>query len=98
MLGLTRALASLGEQDDIRVNCICPAAVNTPLLTDAYPDIREEEMLKPEDIARAVLYLATDDSITGAAVSIHLRDGQAQYFRAKETEWESIQGIYVEKE
>ena len=93
VLGLTRALASLGEQDDIRVNCICPAGVNTPLLTDVNPDVREEELLKPEDIARAVLYLATDDSITGAAVSIHLRDGQAQYFKAKEMEWESIEGV-----
>lgn len=81
LLGLTRALAvDLGPYQ-INVNCICPGAVDTPLLktlaTDAY---RNEELKryplgrlgKIEDVAKAALFLASSDSdwITGIALPV----------------------------
>jgi NAD(P)-dependent dehydrogenase (short-subunit alcohol dehydrogenase family) len=80
---LTKALAMELAPHNIRVNCICPAGVNTPLVRPA--DISEEEMAerfvegspiprmaRPEEIAEAALYLATDASsyVTGQALMI----------------------------
>lgn len=70
----------------IRVNVICPGPVDTPLIWDsarAFPDpasavadAAAATLLKrlgtPEDIARAALFLASDDSawITGAVLTV----------------------------
>ncbi len=93
VVGLTRSLAALGEKDNVRVNCICPSAVKTPLLTNAHPGLDKGIMLSTEDIATAVHYLAAHDSLSGAAISIQLKDGKAQYLRARETEWEPVRDI-----
>jgi len=85
---LTKSLAMDYGADNIRVNCICPGITDTPALrkhldTAADPQafIRERQsrvpigrFLTPEDIARAALYLVSDDSagVTGIA---HLVDG-----------------------
>jgi len=75
VLGLCRSLCSeLGEYG-IRVNCVAPYTVATPMVT-SYMNMSQEEVeeiygsavslkgvaLKPEDIADAVLYLASDES------------------------------------
>jgi NAD(P)-dependent dehydrogenase (short-subunit alcohol dehydrogenase family) len=84
VIHLTRSVAlELGEHN-IRVNCICPGIVATPLAagrTDVSPRGLEKlaDALKhaqalgrigtPEDIARAALWLASDESawVTGTA-------------------------------
>ncbi|XP_031104672.1 (-)-isopiperitenol/(-)-carveol dehydrogenase, mitochondrial-like [Ipomoea triloba] len=81
VLGLVRS-ASIGlGKHGIRVNCVSPSAVATPLLC-ASMNLREEEIaevfepfnvlkngefLKPKNVADAVLFLACDDSkfVTG---------------------------------
>ena len=84
VIHLTRSVAlELGEYG-IRVNCICPGIIATPLAAGR-PNVSEEGLAKmkralgksqplgrigdPEDIARAALWLASDESsfVTGHA-------------------------------
>jgi len=66
----------------IRVNAVCPGAIDTPLLSPLTEERRTRlegmhmmrRLGRPEEIARAALYLAGDESsfMTGAA---HVVDG-----------------------
>ena len=86
LLGLARAMALDYAKNGIRVNCICPGAIDTPMLRWAAslsPDpesvIRTCDRMhalgrigKPEEVADAVLYLASPMSsfITGASLLV----------------------------
>jgi D-xylose 1-dehydrogenase len=72
IVGLTRTLSHELGKDNIRVNCILPGAILTERqqrlwLTEAYAaKILDNQALKrmilPEEVARLVLFLASDDS------------------------------------
>jgi len=72
IVGLTRTLSHEFGADNIRVNCIMPGAILTERqqrlwITDAYKaEILANQALKrmifPEEVARLVLFLASDDS------------------------------------
>ena len=80
---LTKAMALDHAHENIRVNCICPAMVETEMAlgaisraTDpaAYRRLRESQIPmgrigRPEDVANLALYLASDESswMTGVA-------------------------------
>jgi meso-butanediol dehydrogenase / (S,S)-butanediol dehydrogenase / diacetyl reductase len=81
VLNLTRTVAVEYGRKRIRANCICPGAVDTPmlgLLAQVSPRSREDlaaqhalgRILRPEEIANVALFLASDESsaITGAAI------------------------------
>lgn len=86
VVGLTKSMALDHVRDNIRVNCICPGTVDTPSLAQrlaAFPDpvearksfIARQPMGRfgtAEEIAKAALYLVSDDSafITGTAFTI----------------------------
>jgi NAD(P)-dependent dehydrogenase (short-subunit alcohol dehydrogenase family) len=81
VINLTRAVAIELAPDRIRVNCICPGGINTPLLHRGSPDAMAAlldraqpwpEHGRPEDIAAAALYLASDDArfVTGEALVV----------------------------
>jgi NAD(P)-dependent dehydrogenase (short-subunit alcohol dehydrogenase family) len=81
VINLTRAVAIELAPDRIRVNCICPGGINTPLLHRGSPDAMAQlldraqpwpEHGRPEDIAAAALYLASDDArfVTGEALVV----------------------------
>jgi 2-keto-3-deoxy-L-fuconate dehydrogenase len=86
VVGLTKAMAMDHASDGIRVNCVCPGRVETPFVKarlKEYPDPDAEyremagtqaigRMGKPEEIAAAVLYLASDEAafITGTPLLI----------------------------
>ena len=82
VVGLTKSVALDYALEGIRCNCICPGRVETPFVKarlaeypdpkKAYADMASTQalgrMAKPEEIAAAALYLASDDSsfITGS--------------------------------
>lgn len=85
-VNLTRAMAIDYGKHNIRVNCVCPGDVDTPMLhgecaqlgEDAQSFMREAanrplaRVGTPEDVANAVLFLASPMSswITGAALVV----------------------------
>ncbi len=86
VVGLTKAMALDHAADRVRVNCICPARVETPFVAArlreypdperAYREMSQSQPLgrmgRPEEIAAAALYLASDAAafITGSALVI----------------------------
>lgn len=85
---MTKSLALDYGRDRIRVNCLCPGITDTPMLREhlgggavGEANIRRRlsrvplgVILKPEDVARAALYLVSDDSI-GITGITHIVDG-----------------------
>ena len=84
---LTRTVATELGESGVRVNCICPGGIATPLLASAFGEgepalatlrsvlalaqpIRRAGL--PEDIARAALWLASDESsfVNGQAIVV----------------------------
>ena len=55
LMALSDSLREEGASSNIKVTAICPGFVATPMVTDA--PVPLEEMIKPEDIAKAVLFL-----------------------------------------
>jgi NAD(P)-dependent dehydrogenase (short-subunit alcohol dehydrogenase family) len=79
----TLSLAHLKDEANIRVNCVCPGVVDTPLLTKNRGEATEDQVrsavssfiqagniLTPEDIADAVVELIQDDSLAGRAMLV----------------------------
>lgn len=94
IITLTRTMALELAEANIRVNCICPASVDTPMLRESFdrtPDAahaRAQNIKRhplgrlgtPEDVAYFALFLASDESsfVTGGT---HLIDGGASIAR-----------------
>lgn len=86
IIGLTRAIAADYAPYGVRANAICPAACETPMMKQYFSAYSPEEvaekvkrlsgpigrMCQPEEIARAVLYLASPNSsyVSGIALPV----------------------------
>lgn len=80
VIGLTRTHALEYVRKKINVNCIAPGATNTSMLANVPEKMREAivamipygEILEPIDIAKAHLFLASDDAkfITGQTLFV----------------------------
>jgi acetoacetyl-CoA reductase len=86
-LGFTKALAQEGARSGITVNAICPGYIATDMVKAVPKDVMEKTILpqipigrlgEPEEIARCVVFLASDDAglITGATLTAN----GGQYF------------------
>jgi NAD(P)-dependent dehydrogenase (short-subunit alcohol dehydrogenase family) len=82
VVGLTRSLAFLHGEANIRVNCVCPGVVDTPMVRGRPDEMTEMELrareafvntmplIRPEEIAEAVLEFVHDDSLVGQAMAV----------------------------
>ena len=86
VMQLTKAMALDHAHEGIRINCICPAIVETELIRDLLAQQKDPEALRrqrieqiplgrmgrPEDVAQMALFLASDESswLTGAALPL----------------------------
>jgi len=57
--GMTISLAEELKGTNIRVHLLCPGGVDTELVRKVRPDIKKEELIKPQEIAEMVVYLVT---------------------------------------
>jgi NAD(P)-dependent dehydrogenase (short-subunit alcohol dehydrogenase family) len=86
LIGLTRAMAVDHTEEGIRVNCVCPGPVDTPMLawTDATPGLTARERARtqgrnltgrsgrPEEIAATIAFLVSDEVgfMSGSIVAV----------------------------
>ncbi len=83
VVGLTKALAVEYVKQGLRVNCVCPGGVATPILGNFLPPENADEalvgrlalmrgLIEPAEIAETIAYLASDAarSVTGVALPI----------------------------
>jgi NAD(P)-dependent dehydrogenase (short-subunit alcohol dehydrogenase family) len=83
IISLTRAMALEGAPHNIRVNCILPGAISTPMLMENWGNIPPEQhplmpriplrrFGTPDEIARVAQFLASDESsyMTGSDVLV----------------------------
>ena len=82
VLAMTRELAVEYARKGIRANSICPGPIETPLLAELLsdPERRQRRLVhipmgrfgRPEEIAKAALFLASDDAsfVTGSALVV----------------------------
>jgi fengycin family lipopeptide synthetase B len=61
--GMTMSLAEELNGTNVRVHLICPGGVDTELIPQVRPDLKSQDLMRPEEIAELVLYLVTHDGI-----------------------------------
>jgi meso-butanediol dehydrogenase / (S,S)-butanediol dehydrogenase / diacetyl reductase len=80
-IGLVRAMAATYAAEGIRSNVVCPGLIETPMSRRVQDDERLRARLpelqpltgafgRPEDVAEAVVYLATAPFVTGAVLPV----------------------------
>jgi NAD(P)-dependent dehydrogenase (short-subunit alcohol dehydrogenase family) len=72
VLNLTEAIAEEVREYNINVNAILPSVIDTPANRKAMPEADFSKWVKPEEIARVVVFLASDESkpISGAGIPV----------------------------
>jgi len=75
VLALVQALDAEYKGDGIRCNAILPSVIDTPANREAMPDADHSKWVPPEQIARVVRFLVSDDSAptSGAGIPVYGR-------------------------
>jgi acetoacetyl-CoA reductase len=86
-IGFTKALAQEGARAGITVNVICPGYIGTEMVAAIDPEVLKTRIIpqipvgrlgEPEEVARAVVFLASEEAgfVTGSTLSLN----GGQYF------------------
>jgi NAD(P)-dependent dehydrogenase (short-subunit alcohol dehydrogenase family) len=78
VVNFTHSLANWASEKKIRVNCVCPGIVDTPLVRRGIEQAQKfgikswapSKILQPEEIADAVHMLVRDDSLFGCTLEV----------------------------
>jgi 3-oxoacyl-[acyl-carrier protein] reductase len=85
LVGMSKALAQEVASRTITVNCVAPGFIETPM-TDALPDAQKEKLTEVipagrlgqvNDIAAAVVYLASEEAAYVTGQTLHVNGGMA---------------------
>jgi NAD(P)-dependent dehydrogenase (short-subunit alcohol dehydrogenase family) len=70
---LVEAAAAEGREQGVRVNCIMPSIIDTPVNRAALPNARHDRWPKPDQLAAVLAFLVSDDAIliSGAAIPVY---------------------------
>lgn len=70
VIGLTKAVTEEVREHNIQVFAVCPGSVDTEMLEKGLPGTQPQ--MRPEDVASAIVYLATDapNAMTGAVIDM----------------------------
>ena len=79
VIALTKALAQELGPSGIRVNCVAPGVIQTDMCANVDPQIMDElkeqtpvgRLGMPEDVAKAMLYLADAEFVTGQVLPVN---------------------------
>ncbi len=85
LVGMSKSLAQEAGRRGVTINVVAPGFVETAM-TDALPEAARERLLggiplgrmgRPEDIASAVVYLASDEAAWVTGTTLHVNGGMA---------------------
>ena len=85
LIGMSKSMAQEVASRGLTINCVAPGFIETPM-TDALSDDQKERLLpsipagklgSPEDIAAAVLYLASNEGGYVTGQTLHVNGGMA---------------------
>lgn len=73
VMNLTETIADEVRDYEINVNAILPSTIDTPANRKSMPEADFSKWVKPEEIARIIVFLASDDSkpISGAGIPVY---------------------------
>lgn len=73
VLNLTQSMAEELKEYNINVNAIIPGTIDTPANRTSMPDADFSKWVAPEDIARVIAFLCSDDAraVSGAAIPVY---------------------------
>ena len=90
---LTRSLAPMADQYNIRVNCVCPGMVDTPMVHRGRAESADEPvdpevrrvleslpLIPPQQVADAMLQFIDDDSLAGQAIRVAIKGNKVVEF------------------
>ena len=77
VISLTAVMAAEVKRYDININALLPARTNTAMFRKYHPNYRDVVgLMEPEDIAKVVLFLCSEDARCIKGVAVEVSNGQ----------------------
>ena len=80
-IGLTQVIADEIKDLNININAILPSAVNTKIIRDSYPGVDYNIFIKPDNIAKVVTFMVSENAsaIKGASIEVYNAQNYKNY-------------------